>query len=91
VIGLTGCVFIFQWFFFFFVNLRVRGCRTGQVAQGCLSMLQELPIEMVPVEGLENLMTNWGKYDFCFINIVLCSHPSNHSRGRCRFAKGISA
>ncbi|KIM44362.1 hypothetical protein M413DRAFT_443357 [Hebeloma cylindrosporum] len=32
---------------------------TGQVAQGCLSMLKELPIEMIPVDQLENLMTRW--------------------------------
>lgn len=49
-------------------------------------MLKELPIEMVPVEELENLMTRRGAYDlFSYLGVIFLSSCS-----RWRFAKGIS-
>jgi len=49
-------------------------------------MLKELPIEMVPVEELENLMTRRGECDlFSYLGVISLS-----SRSRWGFAKGIS-
>lgn len=37
-------------------------------------MLKELPIEMVPVEELENLMARWGEYDlFRYLQFIFLS------------------
>ncbi|KAF4622050.1 hypothetical protein D9613_009131 [Agrocybe pediades] len=44
---------------------------TGQVAEGCLSMLQELPIQMVQVSELESLISGWRSSDVDLRKIYL--------------------
>ena len=55
VVGLTGCV-IRRLVFFFGSRLII--LRNGNVSQGCLSILSELPIVNVSVKDLHNLVTN---------------------------------
>ena len=55
VIGLTGYVFCPIT-----CAISYLSTRTGNVSQGCLSMLEELPIDKVSVKDLHALVTNKG-------------------------------
>jgi hypothetical protein len=51
--------------------------RTGNVSQGCLSMLEELPIEKVAVKDLHALVTNKGT--FAHYSQTIQPKPVTHS------------
>lgn len=58
--------------------LTIRVDRSGNVTQGCLSILDELPIVNVGVEDLPGLVSNPGTDYLSLSGCKLKSHPTRY-------------